>query len=390
MRDMSVSRKTIVILVLLALPLVVKCLWTWAALAGVSSGEGEKADLLRRRDYLIGKVVSSPEQVLAAMPSAIGPQFQGEWALYSCSMLSAALTNMAIRFPEEREGSAAAIDSLVRIAMSEQLRSYDRERWGEDPLAPGAMEGKVSHLSYYSHLAWMIGGYKRSGRDGKYDALHRRLCEALNRRIVSSPTLNVQTYPREPIYVPDMLVAIVALSQYSCMHGGRYSDTVKRWLEEMKEKHLDPETGLIESYLPDGEVWIGAPSVRGSYSALSCYYLTFIDPSFARDQYGRIKQSFLQKWPLTGIREYYKNRCLLGMDIDSGPVIMNLSPSGTAFAMGPASYFEDTKLRRRILRTGELAGTTVTSGGKSHYLLANVALVGEAIMLAMRTAVPWY
>jgi hypothetical protein len=375
MRDMSVSRKTIVIIVLLALPLVVKCLWTWAALSGTASGEGEKADLLRRRDYLIGRVVSSPEQVLAAMPSA---------------MLSAALTNMAIRFPEEREGSAAAIDSLVRIAMSEELRSYDRERWGEDPLAPCVMEGEVGHLSYYSHLAWMIGGYKRSGGDGKYDVLHDRLCEALNRRIVSSPTLNVQTYPREPIYVPDMLVAIVALSQYSRVHGGRYSDTVRRWLDEMKERYLDQETGLIESYLPDGEVWIDAPSVRGSYSALSCYYLTFIEPAFAREQYGRLKQSFLQRWPVTGIREYYKKRCLLGMDIDSGPVIMNLSPSGTAFAMGPATYFEDTKLRRRILRTGELAGTTVTSGGKSHYLLANVALVGEAIMLAMRTAVPWY
>lgn len=38
---------------------------------------------------------------------------------------------------------------------------------------------------------------------------------------------------------------------------------------------------------------------------------------------------------------------------------------------------------------GEIAGSSVTWKGKRHYLLANVALVGEAIMLAMRTATDW-
>ena len=36
-----------------------------------------------------------------------------------------------------------------------------------------------------------------------------------------------------------------------------------------------------------------------------------------------------------------------------------------------------------------MAGTSVTCKGKTHYLLADIALVGEAITLAMRTAVPW-
>ena len=38
-----------------------------------------------------------------------------------------------------------------------------------------------------------------------------------------------------------------------------------------------------------------------------------------------------------------------------------------------------------ILKTAEIAGHTIKIGDKRHYLLANVALVGEAIMLAMRT-----
>ena len=49
------------------------------------------------------------------------------------------------------------------------------------------------------------------------------------------------------------------------------------------------------------------------------------------------------------------------------------------------TYFNDLKTRNDILTTGEIAGHTVRLNGKRHYLLANVALVGEAIMLAMRT-----
>ena len=88
-------------------------------------------------------------------------------------------------------------------------------------------------------------------------------------------------------------------------------------------------------------------------------------------------------------KEYYDRSCWLGMDIDAGPVIINLSSSGTAFAIGPATYFNDTKVRKGLLRTAEIAGTTVTRFGKSHYLLANIALVGEAILLAMRTTTKW-
>lgn len=73
------------------------------------------------------------------------------------------------------------------------------------------------------------------------------------------------------------------------------------------------------------------------------------------------------------------------MDMDAGPIIMNLSPSGTAFAIGSATYFGDNKFRNKLLRTAEIAGHTVKWNDSSHYLLGDIALVGEAITLAMRT-----
>lgn len=85
------------------------------------------------------------------------------------------------------------------------------------------------------------------------------------------------------------------------------------------------------------------------------------------------------------IKEYHDRSCWLGMDIDAGPMILNLSPSGTAFAIGSATYFGDNNFRNGLLKTAEIVGHTILWGNNRHYLLADIALVGEAITLAMRT-----
>ena len=368
--------------------IVVKAIWVSIATRHNGDFKSEKADIMARRDFLIEKVITSPQKLIDEMPAIVGSQFQGEWALYSCSMLSAALVNTTLIYDEDREANIARIDSLIQMVMSPELRAYDRERWGEDPLA--TLDGNKSHVSYISHLAWMIGGYKQLGGGDKYDELYHQLCETMNRRILESPNMNLPTYPGECVYVPDMLVAIVALSVYSQQYEGKYYSTVCQWIDEAKHHWLDNDTGMLASFLPDERegMYSEAP-IKGSYSALSCYYLTFVDEEFARDQYEKLKTNFLQKRPITGFKEYHDRRCWLGMDIDAGPIVCNLSPTGTAFAVGSVTYFEDWALRKKILKTGEIAGTTWHRKGKRHYLLADVALVGEAIMLAMRTATEW-
>lgn len=161
------------------------------------------------------------------------------------------------------------------------------------------------------------------------------------------------------------------------------------WLERAKSEWLDKETGLLVSYLVEYEGYVEhGPMIQGSYSALNCYYLSLIDPEFAKEQYICLKKYFKQDYPVNGIKEYYKKSCLFGFNIDAGPIILNLSPSGTAFAIGAATSLDDMKFRNQLLRTAEIAGSTVTWFGKSHYLLGNIALVGEAITLAMRTSAP--
>lgn len=78
-----------------------------------------------------------------------------------------------------------------------------------------------------------------------------------------------------------------------------------------------------------------------------------------------------------------------GMDADAGPIIANLSPSGTAFMVGSATCFGDVDVRRSLIKTAEIAGSTFYGFTENLYLLANFALVGEAVRLAMRTYVEW-
>ncbi len=345
--------------------------------------ESEKNDITERKNYLVEKLVTSPQNVLNEMPASIGLQFQGEWALYSCSMLSAALVNLSNLYPETKEENISYIDSLINIVLSPEIRYYDTMRWGEDPLE--SLDENNSHVSYLSHLAWMICGYREISSNHKYDELLTKLCETMNHRILRSKSMNLPTYPGESIYVPDMLVAIVALNQYADAHKGKYRSTVKKWIAKAQKDWLDEKTGLLVSFIDeDGSLYEDAP-VKGSYSALNCYYLTLVDETFAKSQYQKLKALFWKEGVISGLKEYWDRTCYFGLDIDAGPIVFELGPSGTAFLVGSSTYFKDYNVRKEILATAEMAGHTIKIGKRRHYLLANIALVGESIMLAMRT-----
>ena len=111
-----------IILTLIVSIIVTKGVWMEVANRNIGDFATEKEDILMRRDYLVDKIITNPEHLIAAMPEVVGQQFQGEWALYSASMLSAALTNIAHIYPETREAAIDQIASLINIVMSPELR----------------------------------------------------------------------------------------------------------------------------------------------------------------------------------------------------------------------------------------------------------------------------
>ena len=93
----------------------------------------------------------------------------------------------------------------------------------------------------------------------------------MDRRIRESDNLNLPTYPREYVYVPDMLVAIVALDRYSWLYRGMYDSTVRQWLDRAEADWINEETGLLVSFLgKDGGYrgWLPVSTFR-NFSAAS-------------------------------------------------------------------------------------------------------------------------
>lgn len=76
--------------------------------------------------------------------------------------------------------------------LSPEIRYYDTMRWSEDPLE--SLDENNSHVSYLSHLAWIICGYREINGNHKHDELLTSLCETMNRKISKSNSMNLPTY----------------------------------------------------------------------------------------------------------------------------------------------------------------------------------------------------
>ena len=107
-----------IILLLLILSISGKMIWVGRATRGIGSFKTEREDILQRRDWLLSKVLVDPADLLSEMPSGIEGQFQGEWAMYSCSMLSAALVNISVLYPETLSDALPAVNSLIQMVLN--------------------------------------------------------------------------------------------------------------------------------------------------------------------------------------------------------------------------------------------------------------------------------
>jgi hypothetical protein len=100
---------------------------------------------------------------------------------------------------------------------------------------------------------------------------------------------------------------------------------------------------------------------RGSYAAWTIYYLNWVDPNFAQDQYQLLKNNFAVRLPfgLATLREY--PRGYDGpVDVDSGPVIFWLSTSGTGFMIAGARLSKDADYLQGLVTTAEFVGSSMT------------------------------
>jgi hypothetical protein len=230
----------------------------------------------------------------------------------------------------------------------------------------------------------VFGAHRLLGGDARFEDLQGRVAASLDRRMRESPTANIETYPGE-WYAMDNAVVAAAVAVDGLARGADHQEALSRWLEFSRTRLIDPETGVIAFALDaSGQ---RTQRSRGSGGGWNSFYLPFVDRDLARSQFAKLREHFLVS-PLgvTGMREH-RLGIDAGGDVDSGPVIFGLSPAGTGFAIAGARHERDAKLLGALLDTAEIAGFTFQWNGERRYLLA--PLVGDAIVLAMKTACVW-
>jgi len=355
-----------------------------------SSWVEEKEDILERAHWACSKVITSPENLLNAMPAVMSEKYAGQCAMYTCSLLAQALANISVLYPETKSKNLASIALLIEQANSGPMRRFDTIHWNEDAIE--SIKGPNSHLPYLSLLAWMICNYKLCGGDNRYDNIYKNCCESLHRHMLeSSYDLNILSYPKMQIFIMDVLVAVLDLHYYSQFFDNRYCDTVQQWILNAKTKWIDQKTGLIHSMLPGEEDRIVTYEPRGCYTAFTCSLLGILDEDFGRKQYELMKKVFLHEVhilgiTLKGLKEYINKAPIFRFEQgDAGLVVRGLGTCASAFALGGSTYYEDWGLRSHLLFEASIVSRTCHDKNGRHYRLAEYFIAGEILALSMRT-----
>lgn len=374
---------------LLAGLLLGKAIWT--ALFYVSGSaiiaNRDREDSSRRLSYLLARTLDKSFHV-KKMSSYLSDSFKGEWALVTYSMTAAAIANLAFTHPESQIGASERIGDLIEAVLLPEFRAFDKAYWGQDAIE--SLDGPEGHIGYLGHLNFMLAAYHLvGGQQERYRQLFERVSLHLRRAIEESPFLSAETYPGQ-IYLPDNAVVIASLALFERITTGSEGSIADRWLQHGRDHLCDPETGLLVFRLSRS----GLPmqSSRGSGSAWSIFYLSYFSAEEAVRQYWLLKQHF-SKWVIPGIGgicEWPHCQDRAG-DIDSGPLILGLSPSATGFAIAGAKLAHDVHFLSTLSLTAELVGSSVQTRGQRRYFVAEriAPLIGDAILLAMKTVTAW-
>jgi hypothetical protein len=131
----------------------------------------------------------------------------------------------------------------------------------------------------------------------------------------------------------DNVVAMASLAMYHQLRADEANGVIERWNEQAVAR-LDDHGCLPHAWDPLLDQMVEAS--RGSSMGLMNCFLPVIDSAFAKDQFGRYRDRFLDtRFGVPIVREYAKGAAGSG-DVESGPVIFGAGSS--AAIVGPGAF----------------------------------------------------
>lgn len=275
------------------------------------------------------------------------------------------------------------------VALAEARWSLEKieSDQGKAPFPPDlAPDHGMFYSAWRNHLlSGILLIQAEDARDANELALFETRCEALAGTLARSPTPFPPSY-RGQAWPCDTPPAIHSLRVREAIVGdGKYDAVVADWLVRAKQ-HLDPATGL----LPHTADWRnGEPTgpARGTSQVVILRFLADIDPAWASEQYEAFRRQYYGTLlGIPAIREFPKGTEGRG-DVDSGPLILEISASATVVGMGVAGIYGDHHWARAVSQAGEALG--LPYGKEQRRYLGGIVPVGDAFLVHASTARPW-
>jgi len=341
-----------------------------------NNGDVETVAALAR--HVAGTVAKGVSDVDFTSDSAL---FRGEWMFGTYQMAALGLLQTCREHPEFRAELRPAIEHAIAGLLSPAVRAFDAKSWDEDAL--DSLERDRGHAAYLGYLNLVLTLDRATFPDSLHTALNDRISAALARRFLAAPHQIIETYPGET-YPVDNASGLASLLLHQRLTGTDHSAAVAGVLKCFRTTWRAPRTGLLIQALDHQ----GRPCDRGraSGTALAAYFLSLAEPELARPYFQSLRTHLAGSILGFGYVDEYAPDERSSGDIDSGPLIFGMSPSGTGFTIASARTFGDRTLYVRLARTAYLMGAPVTRGDERYFVTGGP--LGNAIMLAMLTAQP--
>ncbi|MCA9628642.1 MAG: hypothetical protein KC766_13280 [Myxococcales bacterium] len=382
--------------------LALLCGWFGLRVAPSHHFQTEAAQWLRddaRQRQLARSVNAGLPRVSADSFTTGAALFDGEWAFGTGVMAALGNAQLALQSPGTRAWTLTATDRALTQATSWEIRAFDRERWGSDPIdEPDPARAHVAYLGYVNLALSLRSALGRSEHDALGEHLTQRLVDAY----AASPALLLETYPGEHYPVDNaMAIASVALrgrvDELRGDHPARAAQRralAKRWTRAARLRYVDPRSGLLLQHAPptvQDEPSTGLP--RGSGSALAAFALNYVDDELSAELQRALRKQLLD--PVLGfgvLQEHPSNVPWRDRrsDIDSGPLLFGYSISASGFMVGASRAHGDDGSFVNLMATFDLLGglerREFPDGVRRSFVSGGP--LADAIMLAMLTAPP--
>lgn len=357
------------------------------------------AGALAAQDDLARAVAASAMGEATAGVRTGDARFDGEWALVTQQMTLLGLGQVALAHPTRRVAYLPVLERCAARLLTPEATAFGTSAWREQGLH--RLDGDSGH-AYLGYLNLALGMLRLLKPDTRSAALHDRLTEALARRLAAAPYGLIDTYPGEA-YPADtaMVAASIALHDQAvageAKGGGAVAThraALQGYLRALRAHAIEPRSGLLYQRV-NAQTGIAEDEPRASGTALAVYALSFLDRSIAQELFSALQRSQpAELWGFGGLREYPPAQQVGGKpgrrahqrlgDIDSGPLLLGISPAATGFALAGARLFGQRELFTSLYRTAELFGAPVTDDLGRRFLSGGP--LGNAVLLAMLTA----